>query len=344
MKEISICRLILFLIILAAVKIYPESSLLNDARAAEKTGKYEDAVQLYNKWLNKNTGSDDYYEILIHMLSIEKNPEMALKFQKGFENKINSENKSDFYERMARTEEMLGYIDEAEKSYRKAWLSSGRVNSKALLSSAVLLFSMGKKDAAEKTAKKVSSESKDNSTIIKSLILLANIYESSGWNAKAEKLLLDVKKRYKNSELMPAVLASLFKLYKKEKNAAKSDQIFKELQISFPDSIYYAIVNPDNSNIELFPNPGLLFNMPTERAEKEIKTYSVQAGSFSVEENAIYLVKDLKSAGFKAYVNGTSINGRKYFRAIIGPINSFKEAQKVVDDLTQKGYSGFIVK
>jgi len=342
MKEKNKFILVLFLITLSIGQIYPESSLLDKASAAEKEGKLEIAVNIYNEWLKENSNSNNYYDTLIHMLSIEKDPEKALKVQKSYEDKIKSKNKSDFFERMAQLEEILGYIDEAEISYKKAWLSSEKDNFKYLLSSAILLFTMGKMDEAEQEALNVSSRANNKNTIVKSLILLANIYETTDRTAKAVEQLKTVRKNYRDSNLMPAVLASLYQLYKREKDTIKSKEIFKELHDSFPDSIYYHIINPGNdSGIQFFPNPALLLNITL---DKDTKTYSVQAGSFHVKENAFYLVKDLKEAGFNASIQETSINNKQYFRVMIGPVVNFKEAQKVVNNLTKKGFSGFVVK
>lgn len=330
------------LLVLNICPIYSESSLLDKASAAEKEGALETAVDVYNQWLMENTNSNNYYKILNHMLSIEKDPEKVLKLQKNYENRIKSKNKSDFYEKMGQLQEMLGFIDEAEKSYKKAWLSSAKENFGCLVSSAILLFTMGEMDKAEQEALIVSSNANDTNINVKSLILLANIYGATDRSAKAIEQLNMVRKKYNDGNLMPAALALLYQLYKKRKDTVNSKEVFKELKSSFPDSIYYAIINSNNNrNIQFLPDPALLLNITI---DKDTENYRIQAGSFNVKENAFYLVKDLKEAGFNAYIEETSIKSKRYFRVIIGPFANFKKAQEVIDNLAKKGFSGFAVK
>jgi rare lipoprotein A len=63
----------------------------------------------------------------------------------------------------------------------------------------------------------------------------------------------------------------------------------------------------------------------------------VQAGSFSVYENARNLGKKLNTIA-PANVDEVVVNGRKLYRVKLGPIASVQEADRVLSRVAQAGY------
>jgi cell division septation protein DedD len=73
------------------------------------------------------------------------------------------------------------------------------------------------------------------------------------------------------------------------------------------------------------------------------KTFSVQAGSFQVRENADELVKDLARAGFAAVVREGSLQGRTVFRVFAATGLDREAAASLLERLRSAGYSGITV-
>ena len=65
----------------------------------------------------------------------------------------------------------------------------------------------------------------------------------------------------------------------------------------------------------------------------------VQAGSFSVQENAERLGEKLKSLG-SVQVTPVNVSGRQFWRVRVGPIASVEEADRVLDAAIRAGGSG----
>ncbi len=322
---------------------FAESRDIEKASDAEKKGNITEALNIYEEWLAGNQKSDNYYRILLHMCNIEPDPEKSLKIMKKYEKTVSKENTGDYYNRMAILEEMTGEIENAEKSYKKAWeLESGNAAYSYLLSSAVMLFYMGNLRDAEKEALTVSKKSNDNYTAAKSRFLISSIYAANGNMGKAAGELEYLRKKYPDSNLIPSVLSKLIFLYREQNKNEKSKSLLQELKNKYPGSIQYKILaSGNNGRIRYFPNPAFLLNG---NIRKGSEMFNIQAGSFGIKENAYYLVRDLKKIGFNAHMTEVNLKGKRYYRVIVGPVRNIASAQKMIDRLTEKGFSGFMVK
>ena len=68
----------------------------------------------------------------------------------------------------------------------------------------------------------------------------------------------------------------------------------------------------------------------------------VQAGSFSVAENAHYLQRDLTAKGFATRIAEVSLAGKTYYRVLIGPAGSPEAAQQQLLRLKDAGFEGVL--
>lgn len=73
----------------------------------------------------------------------------------------------------------------------------------------------------------------------------------------------------------------------------------------------------------------------------------VQTGSFSIEENAEYMVRDLREAGFSgAEVRERTVGGTKYYQVVV-PVDRARstrsDAQQLVVELKEQGFEGFLL-
>ncbi|NOY09875.1 MAG: tetratricopeptide repeat protein, partial [Spirochaetes bacterium] len=257
MKQHKTGIVLLVFFIVSISGTFSESGDIEKASDAEKKGNITEALNIYEEWLAGNRNSDDYYRILLHMCSIEPDPEKTIKIMKKYEKTVSKENTGDYYNRMAVLEEMTGEIDNAQKSYKKAWeLESGNSGYNYLLSSAVMLFYMGNLEEAEKEALIVSEKSNDSYTAAKSLFLISSIYAANGDGDKAVTELEYLRKNYPDSNLIPSVLSRLIFLYREQNKNEKSKSLLEELKNKYPGSIQYKIlVSGNNGRIRYFPNP-----------------------------------------------------------------------------------------
>jgi cell division septation protein DedD len=67
---------------------------------------------------------------------------------------------------------------------------------------------------------------------------------------------------------------------------------------------------------------------------------SIQTGSFRDEENARYMVKELKTYGFSAEIQEAELSGTVYHRVVV-PVESNDTAQQIMIRLKEHGYEGY---
>jgi len=71
--------------------------------------------------------------------------------------------------------------------------------------------------------------------------------------------------------------------------------------------------------------------------------FVVQIGTFSVRENADRLVRDISAKGFSAFVVPVSSNGHELYRVRVGPTRDRASAETLARELKRAGQSGSIV-
>ena len=70
----------------------------------------------------------------------------------------------------------------------------------------------------------------------------------------------------------------------------------------------------------------------------------VQTGSFTVEENAEYMVRDLHRAGYSARIQKRELNGKSFFRVVVEPEGGGSAAaQGLLLKLKNAGFEGFLL-
>lgn len=72
-------------------------------------------------------------------------------------------------------------------------------------------------------------------------------------------------------------------------------------------------------------------------------TFVVQLGSFGSRDNADRLVRDMTSKGFNAFIAPITSNGRELFRVRVGPTRDRAAAEALAAQLKRIGQSGSIV-
>jgi DedD protein len=101
------------------------------------------------------------------------------------------------------------------------------------------------------------------------------------------------------------------------------------------------------------PPPPAASTAPTTPARVEVArpnappaekgSFAVQLGSFSSRENADRLVHDMTAKGFSAFVAPITSNGRELFRVRVGPTRDRTQAESLAAQLQRIGQTGSIV-
>jgi cell division protein FtsN len=103
--------------------------------------------------------------------------------------------------------------------------------------------------------------------------------------------------------------------------------------------------------VRLSPTPARLLSglerqpvsAPAPQASPPAPEAVVQVGSFRDEENAGYLVRDLKTKGFAAQVTEAVIHGARYYRVVIGSVHNAEQAQALLVRLKEAGFEGVLL-
>ncbi|HEQ71354.1 MAG TPA: SPOR domain-containing protein [Spirochaetia bacterium] len=75
---------------------------------------------------------------------------------------------------------------------------------------------------------------------------------------------------------------------------------------------------------------------------EEAARYRIQVGSYTMKENADYMVRDLSKLSFTAQIVEAVVNGKTYYRVFVGDALSPDEAQVLLARLQDKGIGGYL--
>ncbi len=84
-------------------------------------------------------------------------------------------------------------------------------------------------------------------------------------------------------------------------------------------------------------------NLAAAAPRAEPGTFVVQLGSFGSRENAERLVRDMTAKGFATFIAPITSNGRELYRVRVGPTRDRASAEALAAELKRVGQSGSIV-
>ena len=255
-------------------------------------------------------------------------------------------------ERTAWIEELSGNIDSARKAYKEAAeLAEGEVKSTYLLSSARLLYEEGDWEESEKELSQAVTYAENEIVIGQCNLLQANLYLVTDNPEMAEKMLLTIVNSDNSAEkssIKAAALLSLAQMYRNDRE--KVGEYINSLRESYPDSPEYGLaleIVGKSSSISYPLSPARYFVAPEgiqadiKKEFEEVSEVMIQTGSFTVKENADYMLKALESKGFPAKIVSVEMHGKTYYRVVIGSFNSSKQIQETIIKLKELGFEGF---
>ncbi len=319
-----------------------------DALAAE--GRNAEAVSMYRTWLLANPGSGSFGEVLLKAASAAPEAGLALALLVEFGPQVpDAGQRAEALERRLTLLRLLGRFEDALELER-----AQAPNPASLYEQAVLLYEQGELEPAEKLLSglvQAGSESLEPETAARCHYLLALLYTETGRFAEAEASLRTLAERYAGAAIAPAALLARRELELRRNNAAGAEEAAQELCRRFPASPECALASRTGSRVRLSPTPARLLSglerqpvsAPGPQASSPAPEAVLQVGSFRDEENAGYLVGDLKAKGFAARVAEAVIRGVRYYRVVIGSVQGPEQAQAMLVRLKEAGFEGVLL-
>ena len=330
------------------VPIQEDSLGQADALAAE--GKNSEAVSLYRSWLLANPGSVSFGEVLLKAASAAPEASLALALLAEFGPQVpDADQRTEALKRRLALLRLLGRFEEA-LDLEGAQPS----NPASLYDQALLLYEQGELDPAEKILSglvQAGSGPLEPETAARCHYLLALLYTETGRFAEAEGSLRTLAERHPGAEIAPAALLARRELELRRNNPAGAEEAAQELCRRFPSSPECALASRSGSRVRLSPTPVRLLSglerqpvsAPSPQASSPAPEAVVQVGSFRDEENAGYLVRDLKGKGFASQVAEAVIRGVRYYRVVLGSVQSPEQAQAMLVRLKEAGFEGVLL-
>jgi cell division septation protein DedD len=248
----------------------------------------------------------------------------------------------------ARLFELAGLDEEAADFAVDAWRRGGPVS---LLQRAMrLTLAMGDLDAYAALAERTVTVPDLDALASTRELLAGRLEEARTVSARILSTVEDPSARL-------SAAWNLFEAARAGGNPADLAQAAARLAQLFPGSpetaIALAAASGTGSRVSEAPSPTLFLSAgqaPTKGPGSEVpavtpaaKTFSVQAGSFQMRENADELVKDLSRAGFTAVVREGSVQGRAIFRVFAATGLDRESAARLLERLRSAGYAGITV-
>ncbi len=329
----------------------PQEDSLGEADRLAAEGRNGEAVALYRSWLAANPGAGSYGEVLLKAASAAPEATLALSLLAEFGPRIADEGqRAEVLARQLSLLRLLGRFEEAlELERAQASTPSG------LYDQALLSYELGEMDAAGKLLSGLVQEGSaplEAETAARCHYLLALIHIETGRFAEAENSLRILAERYPGAAVAPAALLARRELELRRNNPAGAEEAAQELCRRFPGSPECALASSKtNGRVRLSPTPGRLLagleaqpvSAPAPQAGSPAPETVLQVGSFRDEENAGYLVSDLKAKGFKARIAEAVIRGVRYYRVVIGAAQGPEQTQTLLVRLKEAGFEGVLL-
>jgi len=317
-------------------------------------------------WLERNVGSDGDFERLEAAVEAAPNLRVVDDLIEKFGNRLaRPEDRSRAYRLHAELIELRGNTDEAERRYREAFEQApeSRVGLEALLAAGDLALERGDYNEALDDAETVSGAAgsrQDEAGSLAEAALLLSARSQVGLGRKGEAYSALEAYHEQHAIELPKTVLYKAELAARLGHDERRAELVKRISDEFSGSPEARLAAKSSGSadpwVELRPSPAGVFSglsAPQRGVNGEDETgaqprvVGVQTGSFSVKENAEYMVRDLREEGFsEAEVRERSVGDSRYYQVFV-PVSSSQghrsEAQRVVVELKELGFEGFLL-
>ncbi len=351
---------------------------LEAAEALERDKKFDQAMAVYEEWLKDHAADFRFPAVLRRCGELKKNPLAAVELYKTNLPRVRDASLKRIIQReIALLYTVLGDNRSALEYFKKTYAdpSQAAPNDPWLAAVPTLYIACGETDKAYAWVKRVDTAVTERSLRGELNYALLEIYLIRGDIDSADRAILTLETGFANTVSWPRALLRMCVFYlsraQREKAAGWRDRLLKD----FPSSLEYQAAARLLSGKKT-DGPGLLAN-PNEimggagfedgdlkksaLLEADEKTAAVertapanqpepragaglrlQVGSYTMRENAEYMVRDLTKLGFKAETVSAVIQGKTFFRVFVGNGLSADEAQIILARLNDSGIGGYL--
>jgi tetratricopeptide (TPR) repeat protein len=334
----------------------------------EKKGDRPGAVSAYEEWLRANPASSEFTLVLFHAADIHPDMKSAIGLLEKYAGLPQARQvQSEILGKTATLYEITGDLVKAQTLFEQAYYAyPDEATFPFLFRSARLLFELGEFQKSEDRARVVANLCKNSVTKKRAAFLLTRILAATGSPEDALRVALRLTEDPSNRTDNESIFLFIFSLADGLNREPEKNLALQRLAADYPDSPEFRLARRAGA-VKPFPTPSALLNpftAPVSRQEAVPQTPSappavtpeaapppavtgVQTGSFSVKENADYMMRDLRSMGFAAEIReAAGRTGAPVYKVVI-PINrsqsNSEETQRLLIRLKDKGIEGFLL-
>ena len=355
------------MLLLCIALILPEQlkadPLVARGHAREKVGDFEGSAILLHSWLRLNQGASGAAAVFASYMHVEQDFPTLMDTGKMFiasaHGLVGAANQ---IMRVGRVFEIAGRLEEARDAYLSAFAEGSGDN--ALVGAFLLSLEMNDAKGMGKSLQDISAAGDSGAGLMKAL----SAYQAGDWET-ARSALIAVADLATDPDFS---LKALWVLYQASKQRSSPDatEYRAKFASEYPGSPEAAIAvgHPDATDIRgtvvASPTPFLNASQPEQPpstdtvpssapqaiqppapqvAQAPAKTYSVQAGSFQVKENADDLVNELTKTGFTPSVVHDMTAGKERYRVLAAAGLDVSHARDMLARLSKAGFTGLIV-
>jgi tetratricopeptide (TPR) repeat protein len=364
MKRIIVCAAVFF--VLRGLYAGP----LETALEKEKKGDRAGAVASCEEWLKANPLSPEFVKTLFHAADIHPDLKQSIVLLEKYQGTPpDKAAQSAITGKTATLYEISGNFPKAQRLYEEAYSANpGEETFAFLYRSARLLFELGETRKSEDQARVISSLCKNPVTKKRAAFLLTRIIAASGNPENALALALRLTEDASGPADNESIYLFIFTLADSLGKQPERTLALQRLAKDYPDSPEFRIASQaagrGGGSVSALPTPSALLNpfpqpkapsaaassetppaaqTPAATPRQEPVATAVQTGSFSVRENAEYMVKDLAAFGFTAEIRETAgKTGNPVYKVVV-PIPRPEETQTLLIRLKEKSIEGFLL-
>ncbi len=330
---------ILLIAVTAAVYADTGSTDIPDTEKHVKTEKE------YREWLDNNTASDNFPDMLFRAVKSSENTGTAIDLLTRYIPSIRSpESRAGAFNLMGEYYELSGDIKNAQSAYEQgADAAGGGTDYSLLLKSALMLQYMGEYRRSELQILRSLHGTDDSKTVETCYFLLARLYRLTGDKESYGEMVKEISESKR-----PEILYFLNKIPEKGYETSPENLLIRGEISLLPDvENAFGLLNGDREGA----SETAFREDPENNAEVSVKNaetaggenmFFIQTGSFRNRDNAEYMSRDLAKLGFDTEISDQTISGNLYHKVYI-KAKSAEEVPKLILKLKDAGYEGYPV-
>jgi len=327
-------KFFLILFILFLFNSFDLFSDITEARAAYKNGNITESINLYDNWLQQNHESKDFTSILFELTELNGDIDsITTILEEQIEFVSDRNKKKKLFICLAQINELSSDLHNAQINYQNAALITlNKIDYELLLKSAEYLLFEGDLFLAKSQMEEIISKT-NKSNILLEAELFYEILNILHFKNNSNNL---------SSIETPESLYLLYLIAKANSKPLEINSIEEDIIRKFECSPEAKLIKNKILEIpNILSSLGLLITKDEEIIKPgPDKNFMIQTGSFTDEENAYYLSKDLNLAGFKSLVEKQTVNDIIYYKVMLY-FPSETLMISALKDLQKKGFEGF---